>query len=134
MASSPRSRSTQTALFAVALGGAIIGVFLILAYLGFNLLDESGRFVTSMFPPDAVTTQGAHYLGQLTPEERARYDRGDLVVRYSEAPGTSLCTAFHPEASVRGAFIDGFELAEFVPGGATGNPYQDLVVLRVPAS
>jgi SAM-dependent methyltransferase len=79
-----------------------------------------------------VTTQGAHYVGQLTPDERVRYERGDLIVRYSEAPGTNLCTAFHPEAYVRGAFTDGFELAEFVPGGAIGNPFQDLIVLRAP--
>ena len=41
MASSPRSSTTQTALFAIALAGAIVGVFLILAYLGVNLLDEA---------------------------------------------------------------------------------------------
>jgi heme/copper-type cytochrome/quinol oxidase subunit 2 len=59
MASSPRSSTTQTALFAIALAGAIVGVFLILAYLGVNLLDEGGKFVSSLYPPVAVTTQGA---------------------------------------------------------------------------
>jgi len=41
------------------LAGAIVGVFLILAYLGVNLLDEGNRFVSSLYPPIAVTTQGA---------------------------------------------------------------------------
>lgn len=80
-----------------------------------------------------VTTQGTHYADQLTPAERTRFENGELVVRYREAPGTNLCSAFHPEAYVRESFAAGFELAEFLPAGATGNPHQDLLVLRKPA-
>src|ERR1044072_1083533 len=59
MASYPRSSTKQTALFAIALARSIVGVFLILAYLGVNLLNEGGKFVSSLYPPVAVTTQGA---------------------------------------------------------------------------
>lgn len=79
-----------------------------------------------------VTVQGASYAGRLTPGERERFDRGELVVRAAAAPGTNLCAAFHPERYVLGPFADGFEVAEFVPQGARGNPHQDVVVLRKP--
>jgi cytochrome c oxidase subunit 2 len=58
MSSSPRSRTTRTALYALALGAVIVGVVLILLGLGVNLLHEGDSFVTGLFPPIAVTTQG----------------------------------------------------------------------------
>lgn len=77
-----------------------------------------------------VTTHGGHYRERLDSEERARYDAGGLVVRWEDVAGTNLCSAFHPEAYIRGAFADGFELVEFDPRGARGNPHQDLTLLR----
>ena len=59
MSSSPRSRTSQTAIFALAVGAAIIGLSLVLVGLGVNLLDAGHVFVTGLFPPVAVTSQGA---------------------------------------------------------------------------
>ena len=59
MSSSPRSRTSQTAIFALAVGAAIIGLSLILLYLGVNVLDAGERFLTGLYPPIAVTTEGA---------------------------------------------------------------------------
>ena len=59
MSSSPRSRSSQTAIFALAVGAAIIGVSLILLYYGVNVLDEGEEFIGGLYPPIAVTSQGA---------------------------------------------------------------------------
>ena len=59
MSSSPRSRTSQTAIFALAVGAAIIGLSLVLVGLGINALDEGRKFVGGLFPPIAVTSQGA---------------------------------------------------------------------------
>jgi cytochrome c oxidase subunit 2 len=58
MSSSPRSRTTQTAIFALAIGAAIIGLSLILIYFNVNVLDEGQDFITGLYPPIAVTTEG----------------------------------------------------------------------------
>jgi cytochrome c oxidase subunit 2 len=59
MSSSRRSRSTQTAVFALFVGALIIGVSLILLYFGVNVLQPGEEFLTGLYPPIAVTTQGA---------------------------------------------------------------------------
>jgi 2-polyprenyl-3-methyl-5-hydroxy-6-metoxy-1,4-benzoquinol methylase len=79
-----------------------------------------------------VTTHGDAYAERLTPSERAAYEAGDVVVRWSSAAATNLCTAFHPEGYVRDRLACELDLAEFVPQGAEGTPDQDLVVLRRP--
>jgi cytochrome c oxidase subunit II len=59
MPSSPRSRTSQTAIFALAVGAAIIGLSLVLLAVGVNVLKIGDTFVTGLFPPVAVTSQGA---------------------------------------------------------------------------
>jgi len=59
MSSSRRSRSSQTAVFALAVGALIIGVSLILLFYGANVLEAGNEFLTGLYPPIAVTTQGA---------------------------------------------------------------------------
>jgi SAM-dependent methyltransferase len=77
-----------------------------------------------------VTTHGSSYRPRLEAEELERFDRGELVVRWSDLPGSNLCSAYHPRPYLEGTFADGFELLELVPEGALGNPTQDLVLLR----
>jgi len=77
-----------------------------------------------------LSLHGRRYLPDLTPEERDRFERGDLVVREGEAAGTNRCGAYHPERYVRERLADGFVLLEHQPEGARGNPHQDLVLLR----
>lgn len=77
-----------------------------------------------------VTTHGRFYRPRLSEAERARFDRGECVVQGAEFLGENLCITYHPEASVRALFADGFEVASFVPEGAQGNPSQDLWLLR----
>jgi cytochrome c oxidase subunit 2 len=59
MSSSPRSRTSQTAIFALAIGAAIIGLILVLLAIGVDVLKIGDTFVTGLFPPVAVTSQGA---------------------------------------------------------------------------
>ena len=77
-----------------------------------------------------VTTHGRSYVPRLAEDERARFDRGELVVRWAVAAGTNLCSAYHPERYLRETFADGFSFLELEPEGARGNPTQDLVLLR----
>ncbi len=77
-----------------------------------------------------VTTHGRSYVPRLTPEERERFEAGELVVRWGDVAGSNLCSAYHPEPYLRDAFAAGFAFVELEPEGARGNPTQDLVLLR----
>jgi cytochrome c oxidase subunit 2 len=59
MSSSPRSGPSQTAIFALAVGALIVGVSVLLAAIGVNVLKAGGDFVGGLYPPIAVTEQGA---------------------------------------------------------------------------
>lgn len=77
-----------------------------------------------------LSLHGDAYLDLFSADERARYDRGELVVRGGDRPGENRCAAFHPEQFVRAQLARGFEVAELVREGAKGNPRQDLYLLR----
>jgi 2-polyprenyl-3-methyl-5-hydroxy-6-metoxy-1,4-benzoquinol methylase len=76
-----------------------------------------------------LSTHGERYLERLSAAERARFEAGELVVRWGGVAGTNLCTTFHPRSYLQ-RLAEDFELVEHVPEGATGNPHQDLSVLR----
>ena len=59
MSSSPRSNATRTAIFALSVGAAIIVISLLLLAFGVDVLKIGDTFVTGLFPPIAVTSQGA---------------------------------------------------------------------------
>ena len=77
-----------------------------------------------------LTTHGTSYVPRLDPGERARFDAGELVVRWGEVVGSNLCSAYHPERYLRDTFATGFTFLELEPEGARGNPTQDLVLLQ----
>jgi SAM-dependent methyltransferase len=76
------------------------------------------------------TSHGTSYLPRLDDDERARFERGELVVRWGEVVGSNLCSAYHPERYLRETFAEGFTFLELEPEGARGNPTQDLVLLQ----
>ncbi len=80
-----------------------------------------------------VSLHGEHYLPTLAPADRRRFADGELVVLRGRREGSNDCAAFHPQAFVRGEFSRGWEVVDFVPEGAWGNPSQDLYLLRKPA-
>jgi SAM-dependent methyltransferase len=59
-----------------------------------------------------LTTRGNAWAWKLTPEERGRYDAGQLVVRYGDVTGTNLCAAFHPQRFVQDRLASGFVVKE----------------------
>jgi SAM-dependent methyltransferase len=89
--------------------------------------------VRRVLRPDGLfllTTHGRSYAPRLDDGERSAFERGDVVVRWGDIPGTNLCSAYHPESYLRDRFAEGFAFLELEPEGARGNPTQDLVVLR----
>ena len=55
-----------------------------------------------------LTTHGAHYLDELTEDERRHFRAGQLVVRRDDRPGSNVCGAYRPEAHVRERLAKGF--------------------------
>jgi SAM-dependent methyltransferase len=76
-----------------------------------------------------ITTHGESYRGKLTAAERERFDRGEPVVRWRQLAGSNLCAAYHPRSYVE-RLAGGFEVVDFAPEGAKGNPQQDQYLLR----
>jgi SAM-dependent methyltransferase len=77
-----------------------------------------------------LTTHGRGYLERLSPQERAAFGSGEIVVRWSEAAGTNLCAVYHPEGSLEQLLPDALTFLDFLPEGALGNPTQDLSLVR----
>ena len=92
-----------------------------------RVLRPGGRLVLS--------THGTSYRERLHRDEQARFDAGELVVRWEEGAGTNLCSAWHPPAYAREplAAAGGLEYEAFLAEGALGNPHQDLHIFRRPA-
>ena len=80
-----------------------------------------------------VTVTGPELAGELLrPADRARFERGELVVKRSELAGMNACAAYHPAGYIREELARGFELVEHAVSGAP-DVRQDAVLLRVPA-
>ena len=75
---------------------------------------------------------GEYYLTRerLTESERQAFLDGKLVVLYEDAPGTSLCSAYHPHEYVRRELAHGLELISFLPAADIGR--HDLYLFRKP--
>jgi SAM-dependent methyltransferase len=77
-----------------------------------------------------ITVHGDYYLQHIPLSEQAGYQRGALVVTGEEAVGQNQCLAYHPEPYVRNILAKDFEVVDFFPEGALGNPRQDAYLLR----
>jgi 2-polyprenyl-3-methyl-5-hydroxy-6-metoxy-1,4-benzoquinol methylase len=77
-----------------------------------------------------ISTHGDAYLDQLTPEQQHDFRAGRVVVKDELAAGTNRCGTYVSEQGIRQRLTSEFELLDFVPQGARGNPHQDLSLLR----
>jgi SAM-dependent methyltransferase len=78
-----------------------------------------------------VSLHGDYYLQNMSEPEKKDYEEGNFVVLRSDKTGQNSCMAYHPQKYVRNVFIkDKFEIVDFVPQGALGNPEQDLYLLK----
>jgi SAM-dependent methyltransferase len=90
----------------------------------FRVLKPRGYFLFS--------TMGEHYLslGRLNEAERRDFERGNVVVLFEQAPGTSLCSAYHPPQHVREQLAAQFEFVSFRPAIDFGR--HDIHLFRKP--
>ncbi len=72
------------------------------------------------------TVHGEGQTEGLSPTERERFDRGELVVRGGVSRGSRTYLAYHPESYVRSVLAEGFELLE----GPTASCGQTLYAVR----
>jgi SAM-dependent methyltransferase len=79
-----------------------------------------------------ITTHGAHYREQLSPQEQGTFGAGRVVVREPGRDGSNACAVFHPEPYVRTTLARNLDVVDFIPEGALGNPRQDVYLLRKP--
>jgi SAM-dependent methyltransferase len=89
-----------------------------------RVLKSGGYFLFS--------TLGDYYLGRgrLSESERREFERGNVVVLYEGAPGTSLCSAYHPRAYVQDTLAADFEFVSF--RGAIDYGRHDVHLFRKP--
>jgi SAM-dependent methyltransferase len=78
----------------------------------------------------AISLHGVANATALPPELRQRFDAGEIVLSRYGPEGSNDVNAFHPHAAAIELFARRFEVEEFRPSGASGNPPQDLYVLR----
>lgn len=79
-----------------------------------------------------ITLHGDAYRAGLSPHLRDQYDRGEMVVVGTDREGSNDCAAFHPPGSLATGLAEGWELLEWLPQAARGNPVQDVCLLRKP--
>jgi SAM-dependent methyltransferase len=79
-----------------------------------------------------ISTLGEYYASRnrLTPDERASFARGNLVVLYERSAGTSLCSAYHPPEYVRRELARDFDHLAHRPAADDGK--HDIHLLRKP--
>lgn len=77
------------------------------------------------------TTHGDATLERIVePDLRARYQRGELAVRFGREAGSNLCSAYHPPAYVRRLLAPAFEYVTAEHGGMPGFGLQDAYLAR----
>jgi len=77
-----------------------------------------------------LTLHGDAYVSRLGEKQLGDYRGGRPVVLHEDYPGSNICMALHPPSFVFETLAQGFEIVDFVPQGAKGNPVQDLYMLR----
>jgi 2-polyprenyl-3-methyl-5-hydroxy-6-metoxy-1,4-benzoquinol methylase len=78
-----------------------------------------------------LTVHGTTRAPELAPEDRQRFDNGELVVCGQARVGSNACSAYHPEQYVRQTLAKGLTVVDFVPGGAK-DANQDVYLLQKP--
>lgn len=112
----------------------LVYAFSVFTHLSLDLQKAWRDEMRRVMKPGGVilfTTHGKHMRdSELSAEEKALYDRDELIVRSGGRSGENACATFHSENCVEKIFGTGFEKIEFVQDGALGNPGQDLNIYR----
>ncbi len=115
----------------------LVYAFSVMTHLNEKLQREWARECHRVLAPGGYwlfSTLGEHYLrlGRLNEAERRAFAAGSVVVLYEGAPGTSLCSAYHPERYVRDVLTVDFDFVAFDPAADDGR--HDLYLVKKPAT
>jgi SAM-dependent methyltransferase len=77
-----------------------------------------------------LTTHGEYYLPILNPAEKEEFFADRLVTRADREPGSNPYCSYQSYAFTESIAHEYFQIVNFVPEGALGNPRQDLYFLR----
>ena len=77
-----------------------------------------------------ITTHGDYFLFQLSEAERQNFLEGKLIVKNDGPVGSNWVGTYHPKKYVSGTFSTGYEMVDFIPHGAKGNPSQDIYLFK----
>jgi SAM-dependent methyltransferase len=111
----------------------IVYAFSVFTHLPAELQVAWLREISERLHPEgllALSTHGDAFATNLVGEEVELYRAGQLVVREPTVAGTNVCASYHPPGSLAKLLPPGLEIVRHEPGGARGNPPQDLWVLR----
>jgi SAM-dependent methyltransferase len=75
-----------------------------------------------------LTLHGDTFRQQLSPEEQAAFDAGQLVVRHAQMAGSNMCSAFHPADYIRRVIGRDLRVVQLAPARLG----QDALLLRKP--
>lgn len=92
-------------------------------------LDELHRVLTPGGTL-ALTAHGAAYRGLLPEALAARFDTGEMVVRYERNAGSNLCAAFHPRTFLEATLGKRFTVLSVEEGAEAHAAPQDLYIAR----
>ncbi len=79
-----------------------------------------------------ISLSGDAYLSKLNSRQRKKYLEDEIVVILPKKEGQNDCAVYHPQKAFRLLIAGVFEVLDFIPHGAKGNPVQDLWVCGRP--
>jgi SAM-dependent methyltransferase len=110
-----------------------IYVYSVFTHLSIELAAEWMTEIGRVVRPGGLiwfTLHGASYRERLAPEDKIRFDNGEIVVWLPEIEGTNLCGSYWPEAAVRAMLPPGFEILHHMDPNANPSAAESLLLTQ----
>ncbi|MEZ4699759.1 MAG: class I SAM-dependent methyltransferase [Rhodothermales bacterium] len=105
----------------------------VLTHLPESLIDAWMAEMRRVIRPGGLflfTMHGRPLSHGLSPDERAAFERNELVVTYTAAAGENLCSTYATKSYVDDRLMEGFERVDFVEGRPVEHLRQDIHLVR----
>lgn len=107
----------------------------VFSHLNENLQDFWINELTRVLKPGGYLLMTVHGTARMSasPEERRKFESGQLIVVNQKYLGTNFCNSFQSEAHVRKWLRNKLTVVDFIPGGAK-DAHQDQYLLQKPTN